>query len=115
MIIREWRGRANHLRGNAYPKHLRTVVLPELRRLKGFRGATLAKRKIDDRIEFLVLTRWDSLESIRSFAGADTERAVVEPGAAAALIEFDARVCHYEVLEEVADEGTAIRASGTRV
>lgn len=101
MIIREWRGRANHLRGNAYPKHFRGVVLPELHRLKGFRGATLAQRKLDDRIEFVVLTRWDSLEAIRAFAGSDIERAVVEPGAAAALVEFDARVRHYEVTEEV--------------
>lgn len=101
MIIREWRGRANHLRGNAYPKHFRTAVLPELHRLKGFRGAVLAQRKLDDRIEFIVLTRWDSLEAIRSFAGSDIERAVVEPGAAAALVEFDARVRHYEVLEEL--------------
>lgn len=101
MIIREWRGRANHLRGNAYPKHFRTVVLPELQRLKGFRGAVLAQRKLDERIEFVVVTRWDSLESIRSFAGSDIERAVVEPGAAAALVEFDARVRHYEVLEEL--------------
>jgi heme-degrading monooxygenase HmoA len=101
MIIREWRGRANHLRGNAYPRHFRTVVLPELRRLKGFRGATLARRKVDDRIEFIVLTRWDSLESIRSFARTDIDRAVVEPGAVAALVEFDARVNHYEIVEEV--------------
>lgn len=105
MIIREWRGRANHLRGNAYPRHFRTVVLPELRRLKGFRGAVLARRRIDERIEFIVLTRWDTMESIRSFAGSDLERAVVEPGAVAALVEFDARVCHYEVVEEVLDEG----------
>lgn len=107
MIIREWRGRANHLRGSAYPKHFRAVVMPELRRLKGFRGATLAKRKLDDRIEFIVLTRWDSLESIRSFAGPDLERAVVEPAAAAALVEFDARVRHYEVLDEMIDGAAA--------
>ena len=101
MIIREWRGRANHLRGNAYPRHFRTVVLPQLRRLKGFRGALLARRKIDDRIEFIVMTRWDSMQSIRSFAGDDIDRAVVEPGAVAALVEFDARVHHYEILEDV--------------
>jgi len=100
MIIREWRGRANHLRANAYPRHFRTAVLPELRRLKGFRGATLARRQLDDRIEFVVLTRWESLESIRAFAGSDIERAVVEPAAVAALVEFDARVRHYEVMEE---------------
>jgi heme-degrading monooxygenase HmoA len=104
MIIREWRGRANQLRGNAYPKHFRTAVLPQLRRLKGFRGAVLAKRRVAGSIEFVVLTRWESLDSIRSFAGPDIERAVVEPDAVAALVEFDARVHHYEVIEEVIDQ-----------
>lgn len=101
MIIREWRGRANHLRGKAYPRHFHMVILPELRRLKGFRGATLAQRKLDDRIEFIVLTRWESFESIRAFAGSDMERAIIEPAAAAALVEFDARVHHYEVIEDM--------------
>lgn len=110
MIIREWRGCANHLRGKAYPRHFRTVILPELRRLKGFRGATLAQRKLDDRIEFVVLTRWESLASIRAFAGSDVERAIVEPAAAAALVEFGARVHHYEVIEELVDESTPARA-----
>jgi len=52
------------------------------------------------RIEFLVLTRWQSLDAVRGFAGTDVERAIVEPGAVAAIIDFDATVRHYEVLEQ---------------
>jgi heme-degrading monooxygenase HmoA len=99
MIIREWRGLASPSRAQDYPKHFRDKVVPELRRLAGFVGADLARRQLDDKLEFLVLTRWRSMDAIRAFAGADVETAVVEPGAVAALIEFDTSVSHYEVVD----------------
>jgi hypothetical protein len=54
-----------------------------------------------DKVEFLVLTRWQSMEAVRAFAGARVDKAVVEPGAVAALDDFDAAVRHYEVIEDV--------------
>jgi heme-degrading monooxygenase HmoA len=101
MIIREWRGRASPSRAEDYPKHFREKVVPELRHLPGFAGADLSRRQLGDKLEFLVLTRWQSMDAIRTFAGDDVERAVVEPGGVAALIEFDASVRHYEVIEDV--------------
>ena len=101
MIIREWRGRASPSRAEEYPKHFRDKVVPELRRLPGFAGAGLSRRQLDGKLEFLVLTRWHSMDAIRAFAGDDVEKAVVEPGAAAALIDFDDSVRHYEVIEDV--------------
>jgi heme-degrading monooxygenase HmoA len=101
MIIREWRGRADPSRAGEYPKHFREKVVPELRHVAGFIGAHLGERPVGGKIEFLVLTRWRSMDAIRAFAGADVDKAVVEPGAVAALIEFDKRVHHYEVVEEV--------------
>jgi heme-degrading monooxygenase HmoA len=101
MIIREWRGRAAPGKAKDYPAHFRRTVLPELCGNAGFCGAHLSQRRTPEHIEFLVLTRWLSMEAIRAFAGADPERAVVEPGAVAALIDFDADVRHYEVLEDV--------------
>jgi len=41
------------------------------------------------------------MDAIRSFAGASVDRAVVEPGAVAALVDFDDLVAHYVVIEEV--------------
>ncbi|HKM64580.1 MAG TPA: antibiotic biosynthesis monooxygenase [Acidisphaera sp.] len=104
MILRGWRGRASRLRADAYPAHFRTSVLPELRRLPGFRGAILSQRESGDTIEFLVLTRWDSIDAIARFAGSDIGNAVVEPGAVGALLDFDTTVQHYEVIEEVRPE-----------
>lgn len=101
MIIREWRGRASPLHAEDYPKHFREKVVPELRDLPGFAGADLSRRQLGDKLEFLVLTRWRSMDAIRAFAGDDVEHAVVEPGAAAALIEFDTGVRHYEIVEDV--------------
>jgi heme-degrading monooxygenase HmoA len=52
-------------------------------------------------VEFLVLTRWQSMEAVRAFAGPAVDKAVVEPGAIAALDNFDDTVGHYELIEEV--------------
>jgi heme-degrading monooxygenase HmoA len=100
MILREWRGRASPSKAEAYPAHFRRNVLPEIARLPGFVAAELCKRQIGDTIEFLVLTRWRDFGAIEGFAGPEIDKAVVEPGAIAALIDFDARVQHYEVIEE---------------
>ncbi len=100
MIIREWRGRASLAQADAYRAHFRTKVVPELVNLPGFLGAHLSRRLLGDRIEFLVLTRWKSMDAIRDFAGSEIGKAVVEPGAVAALVDFDAKVQQYEVIEE---------------
>jgi heme-degrading monooxygenase HmoA len=101
MIIREWRGRASPSKAEAYPLHFRTKVLPELSHVPGFLGAHLSRRTLDDKIEFLVLTRWRSIDAIEGFAGRDIAMAIVEPGAVEALHDFDAHVQHYEVIEDV--------------
>jgi heme-degrading monooxygenase HmoA len=101
MIIREWRGRATLSNPEGYPKHFRDHVAPDLRNVPGFVGASVSKRSVNGKIEFLVLTRWESLDCIKSFAGSDIAKAVVEPGAVAALVDFDDTVQHYECLEEI--------------
>jgi len=106
MIIREWRGRARPALSGAYVNHFRGRVVPELAGVPGFRGACLTLRRAGDFFEFLVLTRWESMDAIRRFAGSDAEKAVVEPAGQAALASFDAFVRHYEVIEEVASQVT---------
>ena len=87
------------MQADAYPKHFRDRVLSELRQVPGFIGAQLARRDNDGEVEFLVLTQWQSMDTIRACAGTEAEKAVVEPGAAAALVGFDEHVRHYEVVE----------------
>jgi len=101
MILRLWRARANRDREAAYPEHFRECVVPELLRIPGFLGADLASREVDGGVEFTVCTRWESMDAVRRFAGAEPERAVVEPGAVAVLRAYDDHVTHHVVLERV--------------
>ena len=98
MVVRTWRGYGAVSEAEAYPKHLLQSVRPKLEQLSGFQGLYLLRRRGIEEIEFLVLTLWESMDSIRAFAGDQPELAVVEPEARAALVRFDSTVHHYEVL-----------------
>ncbi len=98
MIIRTWRGRASPSHAQKYVEHFAANVLPELRTIEGFRGASLPRVERSGEIEFLVLTKWASLGAIRAFADADISRAIVEPEAQAALTSYDPAVTHYDVV-----------------
>jgi heme-degrading monooxygenase HmoA len=101
MIVREWRGWTERDNAEDYPEHFRSRVAPELKALSGFLSAELCRRVTGDSVEFVVLSRWRSLDAIRAFAGDDIGRAVVEPGAIAALEGFDESVRHYEEIDTV--------------
>lgn len=98
MIVRSWRGYADAAKADAYPEHLLESVRPRLEQLAGFRGMYLLRRPQGREVEFRVLTLWESMEAVRSFAGTHPDLAVVEPEARAALIRFDSTVDHYEVV-----------------
>jgi heme-degrading monooxygenase HmoA len=100
VIARVWTARTTPERAPAYADHLRTRVLPQLRALDGYTGASLLRRDADVETELIVVTRWRSLDAVRAFAGDDLEAAVVEPEAAAVLTRYDTRVRHYEIVVE---------------
>ena len=57
MILRAWRARARHAAPEADPEHSRPSVVPQLRGIAGFLGATLTRRPTEAGIAFTVLTR----------------------------------------------------------
>jgi mannose-6-phosphate isomerase-like protein (cupin superfamily)/heme-degrading monooxygenase HmoA len=97
MIMRYWRGWANVDSASAYLDHLRQETLPRLRAIDGHRDAYVLRRDTGNDVEFVVLTSWDSLDSVRRFAGDGYEAAVVPPEARRTLTSFDERVLHYDV------------------
>src|SRR5262245_43779905 len=96
-IVRTWKAYATPEKVRAYREHLASGVLPELRKLQGFQGLDLCETPKGGRIKLLVISRWESIEAIKAFAGADPHRAVVEPGAKAMLAQYDEFVTNYEV------------------
>ena len=99
MISRHWRALAHANRARDYVTHLRTETFPALERITGFVDASILSRAFGGGVEFLIVTRWDSIDAIARFAGSDPEAAVVPPEVAAVMIEYDRRVRHFEVVE----------------
>jgi heme-degrading monooxygenase HmoA len=98
MIERHWKGITRPDAAAAYITHLQTKTFPHLAELQGFLKATILRRPVEAGTEFLIITAWDSLDSIKQFAGENVETANVPPEARRLMVEFDATAKHYEVV-----------------
>jgi uncharacterized protein len=98
MILRLWKARSTAEETGKYVHYVTSKVFPALWAIEGHRGAYLLRRALDDATELVVLTLWQSMEAVRRFAGAQAEKAVVEPEARAILTSFDDSVTHFEVV-----------------
>ena len=89
---------------DAYEQLLKNEIFVGIgsRRISGYRGIQLLRRNVGDEVEFVTIMRFDSLESVREFAGRDYEAAVVPAEARALLSHFDERSQHYEARIEIA-------------
>lgn len=100
MISRIWHGWTTIENASAYEALLRTEILPGIarKRIPGYRGAHLLRRRLPDEVEFVTILWFDSLDAVRSFVGEDYEVAYVPPKAQEVLARFDARSRHYETV-----------------
>jgi heme-degrading monooxygenase HmoA len=99
MISRQWRGLAKPAHADSYVKHLREETFLKLGKISGFIDASILRRRVDQGIEFLVVTRWKSMEAIEQFAGRDPDVAVVPEKVQEMMVDYDRSVRHYEVVE----------------
>lgn len=99
MICRIWHGYTAKENADAYEALLMNEIFIGIRdrQIKGYKGIQLLQRKLDDKVEFITIMWFESLEAVRAFAGEDYEMAVVPQKARALLSSFDERSQHYEV------------------
>jgi len=98
MMLRMWKARSTAGGAADYIRHATTKVFPKIRGIEGHKGEYLLRREVEDKVELIVLTLWDSIETIRKFAGPEPNKALVEPEARAVLTSFDKYVTHFEVV-----------------
>ena len=100
MICRIWHGWTTHENAAAYQSLLKEEILPGIagRRIEGYQGEHLLRRDVGDEVEFVTVLWFESIESVRAFAGEDYEQAVVPAKARALLSRFDERSQHYQTL-----------------
>jgi heme-degrading monooxygenase HmoA len=97
MIERHWKGIAKKERANDYITHLKNDTFKKIEAIHGFISAKILKREVKDGIEFLIITKWETLEAIKQFTGAEIDIAVVPELAQEMLLRYDINVTHYEV------------------
>lgn len=99
MIARTWRGVTRAEDVESYLEYLRQTGLSEYEATEGNRGVMTLCRVDGERAEFLLVSFWESMESVAAFAGERPERAVFYPEDDRFLVERDRTVDHYELLD----------------
>jgi heme-degrading monooxygenase HmoA len=99
MIVRIWHGWTKPEDAVTYERFVLEKVFRPMREIPGFIGAELVRRDERDETAYIAITRFESLDAVRRFAGKDPELAVVEPEARRLLTRFDERSAHYAVVE----------------
>ena len=97
MIARHWRGWTRPENADEYERLLRGKVLPGLKTIPGYRGGFVLRHDDPGESEFVVVNLFDSLESVRRFAGDDYSVPVFEPEARKLLSRIEPLAKHYEV------------------
>lgn len=99
VICRVWHGWTNRANADGYERLLREEIFRGIadRAIAGYHGIELLRRAAGDEVEFVTLMWFESLDAVRTFAGAAYEQAVVPAAARALLARFDAHSAHYEI------------------
>ena len=118
MIARYWRGWTRPQDAENYEAVLKNKVLPNLKNVEGYRGGYVLRRDANEKaesqehttqkdgpgeVEFVVINFFESLDSVRRFAGPDYTVAVFEPEARQLLSRIEPLARHYEVRQNTAD------------
>jgi len=79
MIARLWRGWTKRADAKAYEEMLRNEIFPSIaaRNIRGYRSAELFIREDGDEVQFVTLLRFDSMDAVKEFAGADESKPLI--------------------------------------
>jgi heme-degrading monooxygenase HmoA len=99
MISRIWHGYTTPVNADLYEKLLKEEIFVGIknRNITGYKGIQLLRRQISDETEFITIMWFDTVDSVKKFAGDDYERAVVPDKAQKILSRYDKTSQHYEV------------------
>ena len=97
MIARVWRGVTTRENADAYESMLKPELLPGLSTVPGFIRSYLLRRQAGNDVEFITLILFDSLDSLKNFAGPNYEQSIVPEDRRPLLKHHDHVAQHFEV------------------
>jgi heme-degrading monooxygenase HmoA len=98
MIARIWHGYTKPENADAYEAMLKPELLPGISKVTGYKSSFLLRRDAGNEVEFITIMLWDSIDSIRNFAGLNFEASVVPEERRKYLSRHDSKSAHYEVV-----------------
>jgi heme-degrading monooxygenase HmoA len=96
MITRVWHGRTSLENSDSYLTFLLTKGTEDYKKTSGNLSVRVWHKAEEDCAHFFTVTEWESIESIKKFAGEHYEEAVYYPEDRGILLEFEKYVTHYE-------------------
>ena len=100
-VARVWHGVTPKSKRSEFIHYVGVTSMEEIRKTEGNLGAWLFTRDVGDNTEFLLVSLWDSEESIKRFAGSDIKKAKYYTRDSEYLAELEPSVTHFEVSGKV--------------
>ena len=102
-IIRTWKGWTTLENAPVYEDLLVNEVFPGVKKkgVKGLEKVSISRMDKEDEVEFFLVLQFDSLDSVKTFAGDDYEVAYIPDNAKRILKRYDKTAQHYEFKKEM--------------
>ncbi len=100
MIVRMWHGRVDSSKSDEYAEFMKQRAAPDYSSVDGLQKLLFLHRDEEDVAHFLLVTYWDSMESVKRFAGEEPEKAKYYPEDDHFLLEKEELSALYEVFYE---------------
>jgi len=100
MIARLWHGRTSADKADTYAQFLLDRAAPDYGAVVGLKKRYFLRRMDGDVAHFLLFTLWDSMDSVKKFAGGSPEKAKYYPEDHSFLLEKEATTALFEVFFE---------------
>lgn len=102
-IIRTWKGRTTIENASIYEAMLLNEVFPTVKRngVTGLEKVSISTNSKDDEVEFFLILQFDSLESVKSFAGENYSNAYIPDNAKRVLKSYDKTAEHFVLKGEL--------------
>jgi hypothetical protein len=102
-VIRTWKGWTSKDNASVYEDMLINEVFPEVKKkgVKGLEKVSISRRDIEEEVEFFLILQFDSIDSVKTFAGENYEIAYIPDNAKRVLLRYDGTANHYEFKQEM--------------
>ena len=102
-VIRTWKGWTSLENAPIYEAMLINEVFPEVKRkgVEGLEKVSISTMEKGNEIEFFLVLQFDSLDSVKLFAGENYEKAYIPDNAKRVLSKYDETAQHFTLKEEL--------------